>query len=504
MVYRFIATLIMLVLTHLIQAQQLKNLHTGIEKKTLTKNDIREFKELLSIPNISSNKINIRKNVDYCKLIFTNRKFYVQELTVNNQPFLLAERIWNKAAKETALIYLQLDGQPVTPSKWNQLSPFTPVIKEKKGNDWIQINEDTINSYNAEMRIFARAASDAKGPVAMFLKAIDLIDSLHQSPTYNIKVIMDFEEEAGSPNISELISSYKEKLKADFLLVYDGPLHSSNKPTLIFGARGVSKCSLTFWGPKTDLHSGHFGNFIPNPAFMMTELIAQMKDADGRVLIPGYYKAVSLSPQQQKLLSNKYDNEKEMLRRNLVSRSENVSTNYQGSLQYPSLNITGIQVAETGKDGRTIIPSKAIVDFDIRTVTTSDTLKLNERIQQFIKSKGFHILYREPTDEERLKYPKLVSYNFHNFYPPFRTNLDAPISKRLISLFKKISLDEPVFIHITGGSVPIAPFVNGLKIPAIIVPTVNSDNNQHASDENLRLGNFIYGIKLFASILLSL
>ena len=252
------------------------------------------LREILSIPNDGLRMPEIELNVQWCERHFSERGFTTKRIATPKAPLLLAEKKF-RGAKQTVLVYLQLDGQPVDPSKWQQENPYTPVLKKQntKG-EWEIIDWENIKDYQDDWRIFARSASDAKGPVVMFLKAIDVISREKQNPNFNLKVIMDFEEELGSPHLPEAVKANRTLLAADQLIIFDGPMHRSGKPTLSFGARGISTVQLTTYGPVAPQHSGHFGNYVPNPALRLAKLLASMKDDRGRVSIPGYYDGIQI------------------------------------------------------------------------------------------------------------------------------------------------------------------------------------------------------------------
>ena len=202
--------------------------------KNATIKSFEMFREILSIPNDANQLDDIELNVRWCEKNFIDRGFITQRISTPKAPLLLAEKTFSKA-NETVLIYLQIDGQPVDPSKWSQENPYTPVLKKQntKG-DWEIIDWSNIKNYNDDWRIFARSTSDAKGPVVMFLNAMDVLENKKIEPNFNIKVIMDFEEELGSPNLPAAVDSNRKILSADHLIIFDGPKHRSGKPTLTF------------------------------------------------------------------------------------------------------------------------------------------------------------------------------------------------------------------------------------------------------------------------------
>jgi acetylornithine deacetylase/succinyl-diaminopimelate desuccinylase-like protein len=326
------------------------------------------LREILSIPNDGLRPAEIELNVQWCERSFSERGFTTQRIATPMAPLLLAEKKF-PGAKQTVLVYLQIDGQPVDPSKWQQESPYIPVLKKQNAQgQWETIAWENIQNYEDDWRVFARSTSDAKGPVVMFLKAMDVLHREKQNPNFNLKVIMDFEEELGSPHLPEAVKANRALLAADQLIIFDGPMHRSGKPTLSFGARGISTVQLTTYGPVAPQHSGHFGNYVPNPALRLAKLLASMKDDHGRVTIPGYYDGIQIDNKTKKILQA-FPHDKEAFMKTLqVGEVDKVGPNYQESIQYPSLNIRGMQSGWINDKARTIIPAWARAEIDVRLV----------------------------------------------------------------------------------------------------------------------------------------
>jgi acetylornithine deacetylase/succinyl-diaminopimelate desuccinylase-like protein len=491
----------LLVLPILLLAQGKKaiDLDAVTEKNFLS--GIAILNDLISIPNNSNVPAELVPNIAWCERNFEKRGWEIERLETTGFSMLLAVKTVPKAQK-TVLLYFHVDGQPVDRKRWEQEDPFKPVLKKMANGKWEIIPMETLqSSYDPEWRIFARSASDDKGPLAMFLTAWDALIAEGKSPNYNIKVILDFEEEIGSPNLPAAVVKHKEKLAADMMLIMDGPRHLSNEPTLSFGARGISEITLTVFGPKAAQHSGHYGNYAPNPAFRLAQLLASMKDDEGRVTIPGFYDGIKLTETEREILTKVPDNESDIKKKLGIGSTDKVGTTYQESLQYPSLNIRGMSSGWIGNEARTIVPADATAEIDIRLVPESDPERLFGLVRKHIENQGYHILDRVPTDEERAKYPKLLMWKGSISYQAFRTPFDSEpgiwLNKAMIRAFGK----DPIKIRISGGSLPISPFVDALQIPAVTVVTVNSDNNQHGPNENIRLGNYKEGIKTALAIL---
>ena len=459
------------------------------------------LRELLSIPNDAFYPEHIEKNVQWCEKAFAARSFTTRRIETVAAPLLLAERK-HPNAQQTVLIYLQLDGQPVDSTRWLQKSPYIPALKQRnQAREWYEIPWESLAGYKDDWRIFARSASDAKGPVSMFLAALDGAEAHAIVPNYNIKVIMDFEEELGSPNLPEAVTKNAELLKADMLLIFDGPRHISNKPTLTFGARGIATITLTTYGPVVPQHSGHFGNYAPNPALRLSRLLAGMKDEDGRVIIPGFYEGIAIDPETESILRAVPDNEDQIKERLQIAETDKVGRYYQEAIQYPSLNIRGMQSGWIDEKVRTIIPGWARAEIDVRLVLESDPERLLNLIRAHIEKEGYLVLDREPSQEERLRHPKIATFTSEISYQSFRTPFDSTVGQWLTKAMQRAFGEDPIRIRMSGGSIPISPFVNTLGIPAVTVPTVNRDNNQHSPNENLRLGNYREGIKTMMAIL---
>jgi acetylornithine deacetylase/succinyl-diaminopimelate desuccinylase-like protein len=368
---------------------------------------------------------------------------------------------------------------------------------------WAIIPDEKLQGkINPNWRIFARSTSDAKGPAMAYLAALDALADMRALPNFNMKVILDFEEELGSPRLPAAVTQYKKELSADMLIIFDGPRHVSNQPTLSFGARGISEITLTTFGPRSPMHSGNYGNYAPNPVFGMSSLLASMKGDDGRVKIPGFYDGIIITDAEKKLLAEVPDKEEDIKKFLGIAEPEKVGSNFQEAMQYPTLNVRGLQALYVGEKARTLIPDKAVAEIDIRLVPTSDANRLIELVKNHVISQGYHLVDKEPTEKERATYPKLASFVAKTSYGAFQTSFDSETGIWLQKAMKQAFGKDPIRIRITGGSIPISPFVVTLGIPAVSVPTVNADNNQHAENENIRIGNYIDAIKTFLAIML--
>ncbi|MEX0707626.1 MAG: M20/M25/M40 family metallo-hydrolase [Woeseia sp.] len=460
------------------------------------------FREFLSVPNDARHPDDILRMVSWLETRFGALGFETRRLPTAGSPLLLAERR-HDGAEKTVLVYLQADGQPVDPSHWQQDDPYQPVLKERDADgNWHDLPWDRLlGEIDPDWRIFARSASDSKGPMTQFMAAIAALDDAGITPDFNLKVIIDTEEELGSPHLAAAVEEHRERLAADLLLIFDGPPHASNAPTVSFGARGIVDVTLVSYGPRVPQHSGHYGNFVPNPAQHMARILGSLKSIDGRVLIPGFYDGISLDNDVREILANVPDDEAALRRQIGFARPDAVAATLQEALQYPSLNIRGLSSAWVGPEARTIIPDTATAEIDIRLVLESDPARLVRLLRTHIEDLGYYVIDRAPTEAERLGKPYIVAMTHNLSYNAFRSDFDGAAGLLARAGMRHLYGHEPILIRTMGGSIPIAPFVTTLAIPAATVPTVNIDNNQHSPNENIELQFFIKGISIIMSVL---
>ncbi|GAB5554036.1 MAG: dipeptidase [Saprospiraceae bacterium] len=463
---------------------------------------LKTHRQFVSMPNVASDTENMQKNIDWVSQEFFSRLFTVKLLESETLPVILAERIVDPKAK-TILFYLHLDGQPVDASRWDQEDPFTPVLKaQNKTGQWEIIDWDKLDGpIDSEWRVFGRAAADDKAPIMMMLTALDLLGEKGLAPKYNVKIILDCQEEAGSEAFLSTLEKYKKDYAADYMLIMDGPAHPSNQPTLTFGCRGIATCSITTYGATLPQHSGHYGNYAPNPVFVMSNLLSSMKDEQGRVLIKDYYKGIKIDKKTAAVFAAMPDDEASIQKGLGIHTPDQVGKTYQEALQYPSLNVRHIETSWKGPGLKTVIPEYVIAHIDVRLVAETDGIQQLAKIKKHIEKQGFKVLDRAPTDVERLQYPKIATFKGDRSINAFRTNMNGGIGQKLATTLNTAFGQPPVKIRTMGGTVPIIEAINTLDIPAIIVPMVNMDNNQHNPNENIRIGNIRDGIRMCIEIL---
>lgn len=472
-----------------------------VELKTQVRHTIDELREFIAIPNDALIHSDINRNLSWLTKKFNERGFNSSVLPTEGESLFFAA-LPMEDDKPTILFYMHFDGQSVDPSKWDQPNPYEVVLKEEDNGEWkTRSFNDLKEDINYDWRLFGRSTSDDKGPIVMFLNTIDLLQKNGVEIPFNIKVILDGEEEKSSAPLPKAVKEYRELLEADFLIISDGPVHSSGKPTIAYGTRGITTLTLTTYGPIMPQHSGHYGNYAPNPGFQLAQVLASMKDKNGKVLIDGYYDGISIDESTLNILQSVPDDAKTINSHLAIKQPELVGSFYQESMQYPSLNIRGLSSGWVGEKSRTIVPASATAEIDIRLVPESDGDRLKNLVKKHIENEGYFILNDIPDKDQRMKHEKIITITEGSVTDAFRTDLDNPYGNFLVNTFKETFSEDVVQIRIMGGTVPIAPFINELKIPAFLVPLVNPDNNQHSPNENLKIGQIAYGIQVFYGIM---
>lgn len=456
----------------------------------------------VSLPNDAQYPEDMVPNLDWMEQEFEKRGFNFSRLSGGAVDLGFAEYLIDESLP-TVLFYLHFDGQPVDPTQWNQEDPFIPVVKmQNDEGQWQQVSYEQIKANpEPDARIFARAAADDKGPIIMFLAALDVMQKKREKPAYNIKVLLDGQEEKGSSTLKTTLDEYAPRYKADHIIIMDGPAHPSNLPTLTFGCRGIARATLKVYGPKVPQHSGHYGNYAPNPGFRLSNLMSGMKDEEGRVLIDGFYDGVEIDELTKAQLAAVPDNQSDIMKQLGIAESDQVGETYQESLQYPSLNIRGMSSGWTGNQTRTIVPDVAVAELGIRLVPETSGDRLLGLVKDYIKEQGYYLIDREPTQEERLSYPKIATFTGATSVNAFRTPFESETGQWLTRAIQKNYGQDPVRLRTMGGTVPVVLLIEKLQAPAVILPLVNMDNNQHSPNENLRLGNLIDGVKACYSVL---
>ena len=467
---------------------------------------LKEFTTLLSIPNVASDTENIRKNaaliVEMMKQRGLNPRL-LEGATPDTPPAVYGE--WKvTGAQRTILVYAHYDGQPTDPKQWSGTLPWQPVFRTAAIEAGGQIAPGpTSGAINPEWRIYARSASDDKAGVMAILTAFSALKDARIPLTSNVKFFFEGEEEAGSPHLAEIINRHKELLEAEAWIICDGPVHQSGKKQVVFGARGDTNVDVTVYAAKRPLHSGHYGNWSPNPANLLARLLASMKDGDGRVTIEGWYADVEpLGDAEQRAIADAPQYDEELKKQLGIKYTEGGGKTLLELINLPSLNINGFASGDVGNLARNVIPTTATAVLDLRLVKGNDHNRQVQRLIDHIRKQGYHVVDREPTDAERSQHPLLARVNARaGGYNAERTRMDLPISKSAIEAVQSTSTEKIVLLPTSGGSLPLSIITERLKTVTISVPIANYDNNQHAENENIRVQNLWNGIETWAAIM---
>ena len=471
---------------------------------------VRELSEFLSIPNVASDAPNIQKNAAHLVEMLEARGIETHLLPINGRGPVVFGKLIAPEAKRTVIFYAHYDGQPVDAAAWTDGKPFEPVLRDdaiEAGGKRIPFPENSAQHravYDDNWRIYARSSSDDKSPIVALLAAIDALRAKKIQLGVNLKVIFEGEEEAGSTNLQRTLELHRNLLGADLLITADGPVHQSGRPLVFFGNRGDIGIDVTVYGPVRALHSGHYGNWAPNPAMELAQLLASMKDAEGHVLIDGYYDDVTpLDDAEKKALAEMPENDADLERELGIAKPEGSGKKLVELIMQPSLNIRGLRSAYVGDQAQNVVPDRAEVSLEARLVRGEDPQPKFDQIALFIRKQGFYVIDREPTIEERRTYRRIAKVLNEGGYRASRTPMDLPVSKALVQVVQAATGNTTVVAPTLGGSVPMYIFED-LGLPWIGVPIVNYDNHQHSSDENLRLGHLWRGIEIYAAILADL
>lgn len=446
---------------------------------------LQEFSALLAIPDVASDSSNIRRNADVLVQALQRRHVAAKLLVIPGANPVVYGDIRTPGAKHTIVFYAHYDGQPVSPDEWEGKAPFTPVTR----------------IVNGEPRLFARAAADDKAAIIAQLTALDALQAAHIPLKANVRFVWEGEEEAGSTHLREIIEQYRTELGGDVWLICDGPVDQSGRQTVVFGARGVTRLQITLFGPNRELHSGHYGNWAPNPAMMLAQLVAGMKDETGHVLVPHFYDGVTpLGELERRAIADAPANEILLRQEFGLGHTDGDGKRLLELLNEPSLNIDGMTSARTGATSNNVIPSTATADIDLRLVKGVDWRAEQQHVIDYVTSRGYFVTDTTPDKAMLLAHPRVALVIRGRLgYNAVRTPMDLPIGQAIVTAVE--SARGPVVrLPTMGGSVPLEMIEQTVNAPPIMVPIANYDDNQHAANENLRLQNLWDGIETMAAL----
>lgn len=463
-----------------------------------------DFVQLLSLPNDAAVLADMERNADHIVSQLERRGFTTRQLHAGGAPYIYAELL-SPGAAETILIYAHFDGQPVQIENW-AYPPFAPVLLDgpiRAGA--VVIDTGAVEGqFDPEWRLYARSAGDDKMPIVALLHTIDALVANGIDLSVNLKLLLDGEEERGSPTVGKIIDENRKLFDADLLLFCDGPMHQSRRTQLVFGVRGSTTVDITSYGPARPLHSGHYGNWAPNPVMELSWLLTSMRAESGRILVDGYYDDVAPLGELERAAIAAMPDMTDMLRNELgVHTPEGDGKRLEELITLPAINVRGFVAGGVGEKGRNIILSTATASLDLRLVPNQTPRRAVQLIRAHLEKQGIHVVFEDPSIETLREFPRVAKLDWRDAgYPALRTRLDDPMSIRLTGLMRMIAPDLIVTPNM-GGSLPLHEFSSRLSAPIIILPLANHDNNQHAENENIRLQNLWNAMAVYGAMLAS-
>jgi acetylornithine deacetylase/succinyl-diaminopimelate desuccinylase-like protein len=425
-----------------------------------------ELKGLLAIPSISAlpeHAADVRRCAEWCG--DEMRRIGLQNVRLvetPGNPIVYGDWL-GAAGAPTILFYGHYDVQPVDPLDLWESPPFEATVRDGE--------------------IYARGAADDKGQVFMHFKAVEAhLTQNHRLPV-NIKFFLEGEEEVGSVHLDDFIRAHKEELRADLVVISDTAMFDRGVPSICYGLRGLVYCQIDLRGSKGDMHSGVFGGAVANPAFVLAQMIAQMKDRSGRVKVPGFYDDVlPLEESEREAWAKLPFNEKKYRKDFGIPRlaGETGFSTVERTWARPTLEVNGLQSGFTGEGAKTVLPAVSMAKISMRLVPNQDPNKIADLFETFVRKIA----------------PKTVDLTFTRMHggKPWMASYDHPFMQAAARAIERGFGRQPVFTR-EGGSIPVvSTFQEELGLPSVLFGVGLPDENAHAPNEKLDLGNFHHGI----------
>ena len=466
-----------------------------------TKNEgaiLTELIQLLSLPNVAANRADIAKNADLLTSMFERRGFVVSRWETKGSPIVFAKRDAANA-RGSVVFYFHYDGQASDAKEWTRGAPYAPAAYL---GDKPFVVTPQASGVDPNVRVYARSASDDKGPIVAFLAAIDGLLAAKANIPWTIKVVLDGEEEAGSRNFDGTMLRRSADVTSDLAIIVDSPRHASGLPTVYYGSRGGASATIKVFGATGDLHSGNYGNFVTDPAMALSKLIATMKDEKNNVAIKGFYDDVTpLTASERRAIDEIPNVDQKLLEEFGLAKQEHPESRIELQHNRPTLSVLGLESGNVYTGTRSAIPGSASARIEMRLVKGLNATKQVDLLVAHIKEQGFHVVDQEPDMATRRKYPLIaqVTRGGGGGFPAVKASIDNPITARAADAIR--ALDQRlVQMPTIGGGLPFATFSETLALPSIGLAVVNFDNNQHAANENIRVGHFWEAIEIFAAL----
>jgi len=463
---------------------------------------LERFAACLRVDTVSQRPDRVRAGAGWLAREMERRGLQARVLETGGNPVVFGERRVPGATR-TLLVYCHFDTKPAPSAGWLQPSPFEPVLRPGLAEEGAPIvaadavSDDALPAH----RLYARGASDDKGPIWAHLEALDLMDALGVRPRVHLKLVLEGEEEIGSPGFGGFVESHRDLLAADLALVTDGPKDASERPTVVFGARGILALTLELEAARRDVHSGNFS--VPNPAWILTGLLASMAAPDGTPLIEGLAADATPPTAAERDLVARIPLDRPALEREL---GVPLPGDYLERLMFrPTLTIRGLRAGAIGEEGNTIIPHRATVALDLRLVKNQRADAVYRRVVDHVRAQGFEVIESADAPLPDALRGRAVRIVERHGYDPAKTPTDLAISRQVVEIVERAHDGQPaVVVPTAGGSVPLWAFTDLLGLPTIVVPYANANNRQHSPNEHLRLDHLYQGVRTTARLLVEL
>ena len=457
-----------------------------------------ELIQLLSLPNVAANRADITKNADLLTSMFARRGFVVSRWATPGSPVVFARRDVPNA-RGSVIFYFHYDGQASDPKEWTRGAPYGPAA-------FLGDRPQSITRQSAridpDVRIYARSSSDDKGPIVAFLAAIDGLIATKANIPWSIRVVLDGEEESGSPNFNATMQPHASEVKSDLAVIVDSPRHPSGLPTVYYGSRGEASATIKVHGAIGDLHSGNYGNFVTDPAMALARLISTMKDENNHVAIKGFYDDVTpLTATERRAIDDIPNVDQKLLDEFGLARPAHPDSRIEMQHNRPTLSILGLEAGQVYTGTRSAIPGSASARIEMRLVQGLSAAKQLDLLEAHIREQGFHVVDKEPDTATRRKYPLIaqVTRGGGGRFIVAKASMDNPVTSKAADAIRALN-GRLVQLPTIGGGLPFGVFSDTLDLPTIGLAVANFDNNQHAANENIRVGHFWEAIETFAAL----
>jgi acetylornithine deacetylase/succinyl-diaminopimelate desuccinylase-like protein len=463
------------------------------------KDIVQEYLRLLSVPDLHGDVANLKRNASLLLAMMKQRGLDAEQWeTTGGVPVMFGQKLV-PGARHTILFYIHYDGQPVDTRRWQQPDPFVPLIRTDTIEAGGKLVADPLNTpISDSWRLYARAAGDDKVPIEAMLQALD---SIHSRPKENVKIILDGEEEGGGSGLAEVVKKYPDKLKSDLLVILDGPQHASGKPTIYYGARGGANLQLTVYTAKQGMHSGNYGNWMPDANVRLAQLVSSMVDASGKVVIPGFYSDVlPFAPEAIAMMKAVPDQPAKIQAEFGVGSVDGAASSLQEGLNLPTFSIHMMKGGEVGG----VIPASATAEIAMRLVKENSPKTMVERVIAHIRAQGYFVVDHDPDVATLAAHPriaKIVTRAREGGSGAWRTDPSDPQAVFATAALTATWGKDVVRVRTLGGSVPAGVFIDAYHVPVVGISIANYDDNQHSDNENLRLGNLFDGIVTLAGMM---